>query len=70
MVRPLDLYFRVDNHVFIGPYLYGKTSQQTITYEFGKGGNGYTYYTKYFEDLWNGIGTELQFREYKKCKHK
>lgn len=50
---PLDLYFRVDNHLFVGPYLHGKTSQQTITYEFSKGGKGFDYYTNYFEMLWN-----------------
>ena len=51
---PLDFYFRVDNYIFVGPYLYGKESQQTITYEFEKGGKGFDYYLNYFEDLWNG----------------
>ncbi len=50
---PLDMYFRVDNHLFVGPYLYGKNSQQTITYEYSKGGKGFDYYTNYFEQLWN-----------------
>lgn len=51
---PLDFYFRVDDHVFVGPYLFGSESQQTITYEFEKGGEGYRYYTEYFEKLWKG----------------
>lgn len=50
---PLDLYFRLDNKVYIGPYLYGKQSQQTISYSFDKGGKVYEYYKNYFYDLWN-----------------
>lgn len=51
---PLDFYFRVDDHVFVGPYLFGKESQQLITYEFEMGGQGFDYYSQYFEDLWTG----------------
>lgn len=54
---PLDTYFRVDVHVFVGPRLYGKASQQTITYEFSKGGKGFDYYNKYFEMLWTSTET-------------
>ena len=61
---PLDLYFRVDNHVFVGPYLFGKDSQQMITYEFEKGGKGFDYYTNYFDSLWNGTSTpELNYAD-------
>lgn len=48
---PYDFYFRVDNYLFCGPYLL-KTSQQTITYEFKKGGEGYDDYKNNFETLW------------------
>ena len=51
---PLDFYFRIDDHIFVGPYLFGKESQQMITYEFEKGGSGFSYYSDYFESLWNG----------------
>ena len=51
---PLDFYFRVDDHIFVGPYIFGKDSQQMITYEFEKGGKGFEYYSDYFESLWNG----------------
>jgi len=50
---PEDFYFRVDNHIFIGPYLYGISSQQTISYEFMGSSHGFTYYKDYFERLWN-----------------
>ena len=51
---PLDFYFRVDDHLFVGPYIYGVESQQMITYEFEKGGEGFKYYTDYFDKLWSG----------------
>lgn len=50
---PEDFYFRVDDHVFIGPYLYGISSQQTISYEFKGAAKGASYYKDYFEHLWN-----------------
>ena len=50
---PEDFYFRVDDHVFIGPYLYGISSQQTISYEFKAPAKGTSYYKDYFERLWN-----------------
>ena len=49
---PEDFYFRVDDHVFIGPYLYGISSQQTISYEFKSPAQGAMYYIDYFERLW------------------
>jgi hypothetical protein len=58
---PEDFYFRVDDHIFIGPYLYGKSSQQTISYEFTGTSQGFTYYKDYFEKLW----TDPEF-----CKEK
>ncbi|MGF1878099.1 hypothetical protein L4D77_22665 [Photobacterium frigidiphilum] len=49
---PLDFYFRVDDRVYIGPYLNGLSSQQTISYEFSLG-EGYKYWTKYFNKQWD-----------------
>jgi hypothetical protein len=50
---PFDFYFRIDNNVFIGPYLYGISSQQTISYEITGNKEGFNYYTTYFERIWN-----------------
>jgi hypothetical protein len=50
---PLDLYFRIDNSLFVGPYLHGIQSQQTITYEYNEHGIAFKEYTDYFEMLWN-----------------
>jgi len=49
----LDFYWRIDDEIYIGPYLYGVVSQQTITYKYVKGGKGFSLYSKYFEKLWN-----------------
>jgi hypothetical protein len=48
---PLDFYFKVDDKVYVGPYLKGISSQQTISYEFSTG-EGYSYWSKYFSNLW------------------
>ena len=49
----LDFYWRMDDELYIGPYMYNVVSQQTITYKFLKGGRGFDIYTNYFESLWN-----------------
>lgn len=49
----LDFYWRVDDELYVGPYLYGVVSQQTITYKYVKGGRGFEMYSAYFETLWN-----------------
>jgi nucleoside 2-deoxyribosyltransferase len=49
---PLDFYWRLERWLFVGPYLYGRGSQQTITYEFVEGGRGYDYFSAYFNELW------------------
>jgi len=49
---PLDFYWHQERWLFVGPYLYGRGSQQTITYEFAEGGRGYSYFSTYFEELW------------------
>ena len=48
----LDFYWRVDDALYVGPYWYGTSSQQTITYKFLSGGKGFSQYTEYFESLW------------------
>ena len=50
---PLDFYFGLDNSIYVGPYLYGIDSQQTISYEFRCNSKGYHYYSNYFEKIWN-----------------
>lgn len=50
---PLDSYLRIDNHIYIGPNMYKKLSQQTISYEFKGNSLGYLYYSKYFSRLWD-----------------
>lgn len=49
----LDFYWRVDNKLFVGPYWYGISSQQTITYSYAEGGKGFQVYSDYFDQLWN-----------------
>ena len=49
----LDFYWRIDDELYVGPYLYGIPSQQTITYKFVNGGMGFKLYSEYFESLWN-----------------
>lgn len=48
---PLDFYFKVDDRIYVGPYLKNLSSQQTISYEFSRG-EGYSYWSKYFAKLW------------------
>lgn len=48
----LDFYWRIDDSLYIGPYMYDVESQQTITYKFKKGKKGFQLYTDYFEKLW------------------
>ena len=48
----LDFYWRMDDVLYVGPYLYGIVSQQTLTYKYKNGGKGFTFYTDYFEQLW------------------
>ena len=50
---PLDFYCKIDDNLYVGPYLYGKESQQTISYRFSPNGKGFKYYSNYFETLWN-----------------
>lgn len=49
----LDFYWRMDDEIYVGPYLLDFDSQQTITYKYIKGGKGFDLYSNYFESLWN-----------------
>lgn len=49
---PQHSYLRQDGYVYIGPHLFGLTSQQTISYEFRENSQGYNYYSEYFLKLW------------------
>ncbi len=57
----LDFYWRVDHTIYVGPYWVGYDSQQTVTYAYDEGGEGFKLYAEYFEKLWNtrGISTYL-----------
>lgn len=49
----LDFYWRMDDELYVGPYLLEFESQQTVTYKYVKGGKGFKLYSEYFESLWN-----------------
>lgn len=61
----LDFYWRVDDEIYIGPYWFGFDSQQTITYKFVSGKQGFELYTDYFEQLWNNNDNTVILTEYK-----
>lgn len=50
---PSEFYCRVDDSIFVGPYQYGKESQQTITYEYRRPGKGFSLYEAYYDALWH-----------------
>lgn len=49
---PLDFYWRQDDEVFVGPYLNGVGSQQTLAYHFSKDSDLGRFYFDYFNRLW------------------
>ena len=49
---PLQSYYRQDNFIYTGPYLYGKPSQQTISFEYKVNSLGYDYWNSYFNTVW------------------
>ena len=51
--RTLDFYWRIDDIVYVGPYLPSSESQATITYKFEKDGRDFALYSNYFDELWN-----------------
>ena len=50
---PSEFYCRVDDSIFVGPYQYGKESQQVFTIEFKNPGKAFSYYETYFNSIWN-----------------
>lgn len=49
---PIESIMRIDNHLFTGPFMIKKVSQLTMAYQYKKGGQGYSYYSGYFNDIW------------------
>jgi hypothetical protein len=49
---PLEFYLRQEDIMCTGPYLYGRGSQQSITYALKKNSSAYDYFVNYFDDLW------------------
>lgn len=49
----LDFYWRMDDILYVGPYMLEIDSQQTVTFKYENGGKGFKMYSEYFEDLWN-----------------
>lgn len=49
---PMFSYQRIDDFVFVGPNLYGLSSQKCISYEYYRG-DGKDYFVNFFEKLWN-----------------
>ena len=64
----LDFYWRVDNAIYIGPYWIGYESQQTITYKYVRGGNGFKTYSEYFEKLWSDEKLNVVLTKYAEQK--
>ncbi|MAD90339.1 MAG: hypothetical protein CMK64_11590 [Pseudoalteromonas sp.] len=50
---PLDFYWRQDSSIFIGPYLYGIGSQQTVSYELDLNSQVGAFYQNYYERIFN-----------------
>jgi hypothetical protein len=50
---PLDSIMRIDSELFTGPFMVKKVSQLTMAYQYRSGGRGYTYYSNYFNEIWN-----------------
>lgn len=48
---PLDFYFRIDNSVFVGPYMHGMSSQLSLSMEFCEG-EGLIHWSTYFDKIW------------------
>ena len=65
---PLDFYFRIDDTLFIGPYMYKKLSQQTVSYEFSRYGKMFREYAEYFESVWNDAYTVQQVESIEKLR--
>lgn len=63
---PLQSYYRQDSYIYTGPYLYGKPSQQTISFEYRANSHGYDYWDTYFNVVWND--PEFAKKDYNELK--
>lgn len=50
---PIDSIMRIDDNIFVGPFMFKKISQLTMAYQYTKGGKGYEYYHEYFNSIWD-----------------
>jgi len=50
---PIESIMRIDNDIFVGPFMVKKISQLTIGYRYHQGGKGYDYYQKYYNSIWD-----------------
>jgi hypothetical protein len=50
---PMDSIMRIDDNIFVGPFMIGQLSQLTMGYQYKKGGKGFQYYHDYFNKIWN-----------------
>ena len=58
---PSTMIFRIDNIMFIGPYLHKISSRSTITYKIESDTEIFKQYEKHFNDLWNDTGCTTDF---------
>ncbi|MGF1691147.1 hypothetical protein [Photobacterium kagoshimensis] len=50
---PIQSIMIIDKNLFTGPFMIKKLSQLTMAYQYKKGGEGYSYYKSYFNEIWN-----------------
>lgn len=62
---PLDFYCRVDEDIYVGPYMPDISSSKNITYQFKTGTKGGDYYKEIFEKIWSGDGKINIVNDYK-----
>lgn len=51
---PLDFFCRSDGKIYVGPYIPGQPSGETITYCYDADSKGGRYYSEIFEKIWSG----------------
>lgn len=49
---PTEVFFRVDDYIYTGPYQWARDSQRSITMEYRNLGQAFEYYKEYFDGLW------------------
>lgn len=50
---PMDFYCRVDNKIYVGPYIPDSLSGKALTYQFDLHSKGGEWYSQLFERIWN-----------------